>query len=204
MNQPASITSKQVMRVLIIIAIIFVVQTVTASDTNIERVVKEGIATSDEIKTLSTNDIPARWRTRVVDHSAEARAGKIFLRGDERVLEVIWKTDWIGSRSNDFTATVYDGEKVIGKVLAFSDAVNIMQPRKTRNDYDMTTSIKTNGLVKVMFFNDKGYLQIIEIRGRDTRLMDDLEYTKIAMLIDGVGKPLVGAIKDGIKNSLKE
>gem|GEM_PF-5837897 len=172
------------------------------ADTNIENIVKSGIATRNELDTLTTNDIPENFRVRVECENVQDYTKKVYFRGDQKILEVMWRTNWIGSMSNIFVATIYDGTNKIGNVSSFSDGmVNIMQPRKTRNDYDMITSIKTNGLAKLMFSNDKGYLQIIELKGRETGLMNDLEYTKSATLIEDVGKPLVEAIKNDAKKS---
>jgi hypothetical protein len=172
------------------------------ADTNIENIVKSGIATRDELDTLTTNDIPKNFRVRVESENVQDYTKKVYFRGDQKILEVMWRTNCVGSMSNMFVATIYDGTNKIGKVSSFSDGmVNFMQPRNTRNDYDMITSIKTNGLAKLMFSNDKGYLQIIELKGRETGLMNDLEYTKSTTLIEDVGKPLVEAIKNDTKKS---
>ena len=42
----------------------------------------------------------------------------------------------------------------------------------------MTTFIKKDGQVSVEASNDIGYYEIIEVRGKDTHPMDDLDYTR--------------------------
>ena len=190
------------MRASIVIMIALGIRAAIGADTNIEQIVGKGIVIRGESNTLSSNDVPKKFRTRVEDQSADGYTRKGYFRGDEKVLEVEWKTSWTGPMSSVFAATVYDGSNKIGKVMASSDgSINIMQPRITRNDYNLITSVKTNGLVELIFSNDKGYLQIIEINGRDTRLLDDLEYVNSAVLIDEVAKTPVDPVKEGVKQA---
>src|SRR5437870_4192450 len=105
------------MRALAIIIIALVIRVAVGADTNIEEIVKNGITIRDTLNTLSSNDVPEQWRARVEDQSTEAYTKKVYSRGNERVLEVMWKTNWSDSRSNVFAATVYDGQKKIGKIM---------------------------------------------------------------------------------------
>ncbi|HTB85577.1 MAG TPA: hypothetical protein VK742_18155 [Candidatus Sulfotelmatobacter sp.] len=187
------------MRVIIVITLAFITQVVLGED-KIKEIVENGIATRDALNDFTTNAIPGKWRTKVEDQSTNDYTKKVYSRGDLKILEVSWKNEWSGDKSNVYAAVVFDGQKRIGKVIGFSGiAAGISQPRNTRNEYDMITNIKTNGLATVMFSNDNGYFQVIELRGRNTRLLDDFEYTKTEMMLEQVAKPLVETIKDEAK-----
>ncbi len=55
-----------------------------------------------------------------------------------------------------------------------------------------------------MITNDKGYFQIIEVKGRESHLMDDLEYTKNALLIEHSLGPLIEAMQDDLDGKRKK
>jgi len=67
-------------------------------------------------------------------------------------------------------------------------------PHRPHPLYRLRTTIKDDGRVSVMFNNNRGYLQVIEVKGRQTRLMDDIEYTKMAVGIGQIIPPLWEAI----------
>ena len=120
----------------------------------------------------------------------------MFSRGKDKVLDLLWSKEWTGAASNLFTGTVFDGTKRIGKIVSFSNgSTSVTQTKDTRTDYDMTTTIQEDGKVSVTFMGDN-YFQNIEIRGRNTRLIDDLEYTKSTVMIERVGRPWVDALED--------
>jgi hypothetical protein len=156
--------------------------------------VAKAAVTQETLSTLTYDKVPDQWRTRVEDKSRDNLTMKVFWRGKDKVLEVFWRKDWGGSRSNMFCANVYDGEKTLGKITGLPGEAVITQPKKTRDASNMLTSIKDGGRVSVMFCNDNGYLQVIEVKGRETRLMDDIEYTKLAVGVGQIIPPLWEAI----------
>jgi hypothetical protein len=161
---------------------------------------KEAVAkaavTQEMLSTLTYDQVPDKWRTKVEDKSRDNLTIKGFWRGKEKVLQVLWRKDWTGARSNMFSATVYDGQTQIGKINGLPAEAVITQPKKARDAYNMTTSIKDDGRVLVMLSNDSGYLQVIEVKGRETRPIDDIEYTRMAVGVGQLLPPLWDAIDE--------
>ena len=156
--------------------------------------VAKAVVTREMLSTLTYDEVPDQWRTKVEDKSRENLTIKVFWRGKDKVLEVLWGKDWTGVRSNMFSATVYDGQTKIGKILGLPGETSTSQPEEARIPYSMATTIKDDGRVSVMFNNKRGYLQVIEVKGRETRLIDDVEYTKMAVGIGQIIPPLWEAI----------
>ena len=104
-----------------------------------------------------------------------------------------------------FTATIYDGQRRLGTIIKFTDGtVTVMPPPEDARSYQLTTSLKEDGKMSVTIMNDDGYFQTVEVRGRDTHLLDDLEYTKGAVAIEQIGKPLAEAIEDELGKKPKK
>jgi hypothetical protein len=156
--------------------------------------VARAAVTREMLSTLTYDEVPGQWRTKVEDKSRENLAIKVFWRGQDKVLEVLWRRDWTGTRSNMFSATVYHGQTKVGKIFGLPGETSASQPQEARGSYSMTTTIKDDGRVSVMFSNNRGYLQVIEVKGRKTRLMDDIEYTKMVVGVGQIIPPLWEAI----------
>lgn len=185
------------MRTTTLLALLFTVQLAIGAD-RLKAILDTGIVTREKLNTLSGDDVPDKWRTKVEDESTEKYTMKVFFRGNKKILEVLWLKAWTGARSNMLTATVYDGQKRVGKVVRFSDkTTSISQPEDSRAAYQMSTSIKDDGKVSVSFASDSGYFQVVEVEGRDTHLIDDLEYTKQAVMLEHAMQ-VVEAIEDEI------
>ena len=159
--------------------------------------------TQDGLSTLSVEEVPEKWRTKVEDKSTENLTIKVFWRGKNKVLEVLWRNDWTGTRSNMFSATVYDHQTKIGKIVGLPGEAVITQPKEARVAYNVSTVIKDNGRVLLMTSNESGYFQVIEVEGRRTRPMDDIEFTKMAVGVGQILPPLWEAI-DELRKQPKE
>jgi hypothetical protein len=159
--------------------------------------------TQETLKTLTYEGVPHEWRAKVEDHCTEKFTKKVFWRGKDKILEVLWSKGWTGTRSNMFVATVYDGGKRIGRIDRSNGTTDVTQPKDARVAYNMTTMIKTNGLASVMFSSDGGYLQVIEVRGRDTHLMDDIEYTRFAVGVEQIVGPMFESLDELRKKRTK-
>ena len=58
------------------------------------------------------------------------------------------------------------------------------------------TSIKDDGAATITVTDeDNTFFEGVVLKGRETHLLDDLEYTKAALAIESITKPLVGALK---------
>jgi hypothetical protein len=189
------------MRVLVLTALALTAQLTFGTDeiakTNkLKWALVKAKVTQEMLKTLTYDGVPDEWRTKVEDQSTERFTKKVFWRGNDKVLEVLWSKDWTGTRSNMFVATVYDGRRRIGRIDRSDGTTDVTQPKDARVAYNMTTMIKTNGLASVMFSSDGGYLQVVKVSGRDTHLMDDIEYTRFAVGVEQIGGPLFEALDE--------
>ena len=192
------------MRTLIIVTTLLLAQIAIGAD-KLTQAIEKGLVTKEMLNVLTDDDVPKKWRTTVQDQSNERYVKKSFLRGGQRVLVVTWNREWTGARSNMFTASVYDGKRRIGTIIKFTDGtVTVMPPPEEARSYQLTTSLKEDGKMSVTIMNDDGYFQTVEVRGRDTHLLDDLEYTKGAVAIEQIGKPLAEAIEDELGKKPKK
>jgi len=174
----------------------FIACAAAADSDKLTQLITKGQITADALKALAYADVPEKWRSREEDQSTEKSVRKVFFRGKDKILEVAWSKEWTGAKSNYFTASVYDGNRRVSSVFRISDeATAVMQAKDARDDYEMMTFIKDNGQGAILISTTNGYFQKIELSGRETHLMDDLEYTKTAVMLNGVAKPLVDEIK---------
>jgi len=177
---------------------------VTLGAEKLAEIIEKGIITREVLNTLTYEDVPRKWRTKIQDESTDKYTKKVFYRGKDKILEVLWGKEWTGTKSNIFTATVYDGKKRIGKIICFSDGSTNITQGQARAIYLMNTTITKDGKVTVSFMSDAGYYQSVQVKGRDSCLLDDLEYTKNALMVEKVGKPLLDAIDEEISKSPKK
>ena len=192
------------MRTLTLITLLLLAHIATGAE-KLTHAIENGLVTKEILNTLTDDDVPKKWRTTVEDQSNERYVIKSFLRGGQRVLVVTWNREWTGTRSNMFTATIYDGQRRLGKIIKFTDGtVSVMPQPKDTHTYNLMTSLKEDGKMSVTIMNYDGYFQTVEVRGRDTHLLDDLEYTKSAVSIEQIGKPLAEAIEDEIGKKPKK
>ena len=138
---------------------------------------------------LSLHDVPDRWKTKIEYESTENTTVKTFFRGKDKVLSVLWgKKDSDGPNARMFSATVYDGQKRICRIIGSPNgSATFQQPKDARLTHSMVTTVNEAGAVSITFYGDNGYHQSIELRGRETRLLDDLEYTKNSVTYQALG-----------------
>ncbi len=163
------------MRILITLAVLLLTA-VLKSDT-LANAIEQTQATNHVLKGLTTNDIPAAWRTTLEEASTNSYSRKIFSRGNKKVLEVGWSKTWTGTRSNLFNATVYDGQTLVTRIEGLRGST-FVNPPKEATPYAVTTEIRKDGSVSVQVTDRREYFEVINVCGRGTHLLDDLEYTK--------------------------
>ncbi len=56
----------------------------------------------------------------------------------------------------------------------------------------------------VLITHDDGYLEGIQVRGRESQLMDDLEYTKAAISMENIVGPLLQSISEQLDSPPKK
>ena len=185
------------MRTTILITLALTAQVTVGADKadQMKEAIAKAVVTQELLKDMTYAQVPEKWRTKVEAKSTESITTKLFWRGNQKVLEVLWRKDWTGAKSNMFVAIVFDGHKRIGKIDRAPDTT-IHQPKDARLDYSMITTIKDDGRVSVMFTSADGYLQVIEVKDRDTHLMDDIEYTRMAVGSEQIVGPLFEAIDE--------
>lgn len=180
------------MRLILLLVLMFIVRPVLGADKLQELIDKGPVVTRKVLDAeLTRDDVPEKWRTKMEDQSSEKSILKRFSRGQDRILEVAWrKQDTTGKYAKVFTATIYDGSKRIGRIVGLSDGLTISQPKEARLSHEMFTTVKEDGKVRLTFYGDNGYHQTIEIKGKQTHLLDDLEYTKDCVTYQQLRGPL--------------
>lgn len=160
------------------------------------------MVTKEFTDTLTYDDVPTKWRTTVAESQTDKYVKKVFSRGGRKVLEVMWNKDWVGPRAKMFVGTVYDSTNRVAKIIRIGEQTSVAG-RKEAGSYELITSVKDDGSVSFMVTSEKGYFEVVQVRGRETHLLDDLEYTKTALLMAQLG-PLTDAIQDQLDSKPKK
>jgi len=188
-----------VVTALIVVGALLLAHVASGAD-EIKRAVEQGLVTKEMLNALTEDDVPKKWRSTSKDESNERYVKKAFSRGGQKVMVVTWNREWTGAKSNNFATTVYHGKKRLCLIMGFTDGtVTVMPQMKDARDYNLSTSLNKEGKMSVTIMHDEGYFQTVELRGRDTHLLNDLEYTRGALTISQIAKPLAEAIEDEIE-----
>src|SRR5262245_1385833 len=100
----------------ILIIVLSMTMHLSAGD-KINDAISRGMVTKEFTDTLTHDDVPTKWRTTVTDSDSDRYFKKVFLRGGQKILEVMWSKDWFGARAKMFVATVYDGGERVAKIM---------------------------------------------------------------------------------------
>ena len=189
---------------LVLVAITLAATLSHAADDKIRRAVEQGRVTGEFLNTLTYDDVPDDWRAQKISEPNEKYTKLVFFRGGVRRLELLWSHDWTGDKEKMFVATVYHGDKRLTKIARVGDSTAVF-PTDVPKGYRVMTSIKDDGTVIVTVTNDDDtFLEGIVLRGRDTQLLDDLEYTKSVLAIEGIAKPILDVIQDAVDKKPKK
>jgi hypothetical protein len=169
-----------------------------AANDKIRQAIEKGLVTRDFLNTLTQDDVPEKWRAQKTTREMDKGVAEVYTRDSVKLLEVIWAREWTGDKEKMFVATVYHGDKRLTKIVRMGDSTSIM-PSEAPKGYTVITSIKDDGAVTVTVMNDdNSFLEVIVVKGRETHLLDDLEYTKAALSMEGIVKPIMGVLQDAI------
>ena len=175
---------------------------VRGDEERVYRALQDGMITTAFLDTLTHDDVPTKWKERVEEEKKDKYFLHHYFRGDRKVLTVTWSADWVEAKAKMFTATVYDGDTRISRISRFGDSSNIFQP-DPEDGYSQIVSLKDDGTVVVVLTNDDGYFEGIEVKGRETNLIDDLEYTKAVVTMEKFVAPLIESITEHIESPAK-
>ena len=198
----AQLSISLLMRTFMLIASLALLPLTQAAD-KIKDAIARGLVTKEFANSLTDDDVPAKWRTTIERKETDKYFMKLFSRGGHKILEVMWSKDWVGARTKMFAATVFDGKTQVAKLMRIGDRTS-MATRKEAAGYELVTSVTDDGKVSLTVTNDKGYFQVIEVQGRESCLLEDLEYTKTALLMDQFVSPLLDAMEDQLDGETRK
>jgi hypothetical protein len=165
----------------------------------ITEAVHKGMVTKALIDSLTIDDVPEKWRSEKKDEDGERHFVRSFYRGGQKVLSVMWATEWTGKRAKMFIATIYRGDKRIYSVPRLEDSLGFSLA-KNDEGYEIFLVLKDGGPMTLTVMHDDGYFEVVTLDGRETRVIDDLSYAKQALSLEHILLPLVGAIKGTIED----
>ena len=180
------------------------VQLATAADDKIRQAIEKGVVTGAFLNTLTPDDVPDKWKAQKSTKETDKAFTQIYTHDGVRLLEVMWAKDWKGDKERMFVASIYRGDKRLTKIMRLGDSTSII-PSDATKGYQVFTSIKDDGTVTVTVTDDdNSFFESVVVKGRDTHLLDDLEYTKAALAIEGITKPLMGVLQEAIDKKAKK
>ena len=176
-----------------------------ADDTKIRQAVEKGIVTGEFLSTLTPDDVPDKWKAQKVTKETPDSITQVYSRNGVRTLEVLWAKNWTGDKEQMFVATVYRADTRLVKIVHLGHSTSIM-PSDAPKGFQVFTSIKDDdGSVTVTATDNKdSFIEGVVVKGRDTRLLDDLEYTKQALALTSIAKPLINAIQESMPKRMKK
>lgn len=169
--------------------------TVRGDEDKIHKAVENGLVTKAFLDTLTHDDVPEKWQERLEEEEKDKYFLRTYFRGEKKALTVMWSKDWVEGKAKMFVATIYDGDTRISKIARIGDAASIF-PADTEGGYNQIVTLKDDGTVMIVITHDDGYLEGIEVKGRETNLMDDLEFTKAAISMENIVVPLIESITE--------
>ena len=164
---------------------------------------QEGVLTAEIIDKLTLVDVPTEWKS--VRSVVETDTGTVvtFKRGEDKVLEVRWAKKWTEKKTQWFACSVYTQGKRSAVIIRV-DSLSVM-PEFPASEVNVLTSIADNGAVTVSLFKaDRTLVESIVVDGRNTHLMDDLEFTKAKFAEERVVRPMLEAMGAGIQEGVRQ
>lgn len=175
-----------------------------AADDKIRKAVEQGLVTGEFLKTLTYDDVPDDWKAQKKSEPNEKHTKLVFTRGGVRRLELLWANDWKGDKEKMFVATVYHGDKRLTKIARIGESTTVF-PSDAPKGYQVMTSIKDDGTATVTVTNDDNtFLDGVVLKGRETHLLDDLEYTKSALAMESIANSILGVFQDALDKKPKK
>ncbi len=92
-----------------------------------------------------------------------------------------------------FVATVKIAKVKVVSIIKLSDSLNVVSHNKD-TEYEISVSRKDDGRMRVLVTSGNGG-GWVEIDGAQTRLMDDLEFTKAMIAQENIVGPLMDSIR---------
>jgi hypothetical protein len=183
--------------------IIAVVTPFAHGEDKIRKAIEDGLVTKAFLDTLTHDDVPEKWRERIEEEEKDKYFLRTYFRGDRKALTVMWAKGWIDDKAKMFVATIYDGETRISKIAHIGDSSSIF-PADSDDGYKQIVSLKDDGTVMIVITHENGYLEGIEVKGRESNLMNDLEYTKAAISMESIVGPLLESITEQLDATPKK
>lgn len=160
--------------------------------------------TSAFLNKLTPDDVPDKWKGQKTTKETDNNVVQDYSRDGVKVLEVRWSKGWKGDKEKMFVAIVCRGAKHLARIVRLGDHISVMASEAPK-DYEVFTSIKDDGTVTVnVTTDDSSFFESIVVQGRETHILDDLEYTKTALTMEKIVKPLTDAFLDGIDKKPKK
>lgn len=175
---------------------------VFADDAKVRKAIEDGILTSSMLQTLTAEDVPDKWKSTKSEKAKKDYLETVYSRGDEEILTVVVPNTPPKGNPGMFVATVKIAKVKVVSIIKLSDSLNVVSHNKD-TEYEISVSRKDDGRMRVLVTSKNGLADVVEIDGAQTRLMDDLEFTKAMTAQENIVGPLMDSIK-GTLNSEKK
>lgn len=175
---------------------------VFADDAKIRKALENGVLTSSILQTLTAEDVPDKWKSTKSEKATKDYLETVYSRGGEEILSVVVPNTPPKGNPGMFGAIVRIADVKVASIVKLSDSLNVVSHNKDTG-YELSVSRKDDGRMRVLVTSDNGLVDVVEVDGVNTRLLDDLEFTKAMVAQENIVGPLVDSIK-GTLNSEKK
>jgi hypothetical protein len=188
---------------LIIAGLLSVMPLLAADHSKVHDAIRKGAITAAGIDTLTFDDVPDEWRARKSVTDTEAHTTVTFSRKGTKVLEVLWSKSWRDEKSAWFACTLFVDEKRVA-IVRVRDAVSVL-PESDTAGVSVITSLRDDKTLSVgMIRPDGSLVDSIMVKGRESCLMDDLEFTKGSLAAEMAVRPIMEAMSSGLREAVEE
>lgn len=155
------------------------------------------------IKNLQESDIPEEWKSTVATRETETLIVKTYSRGGVKLLTVGWPKK--GSDAQQTMATLYHDQIELATIMINKDRATVTPSRNKKTEaYMVSSELRKDGQFSVLVNNlDGSFMEWVIVNGRDTSLLNDLQYAKMVLSTAGL-KPLMDSMRDEAKERAKD
>lgn len=150
--------------------------------------VAKAVKSAAAVGTLTTNDVPAKWRVTKKVVLEKSTTSSTFSRGSRPVLVIGEK-----SGSEFFRGHFLDGTNVVADLVGTPDSV-VVEPQAPPDQYRVFVSVSHTTNSTVLVDGTNGFYEMYILDDRRTAPISDLDYTKTKVFEESVWKPLAEAV----------
>jgi hypothetical protein len=189
--------------IITILALTLCISQTLGSSESVRNAAEEGLAMIQRVNSLTVEDVPPEWRAQKTIETIKSSTVVQYFRDEMKILQITWKDDWVGDKGGFFGGTVFANGVTVARLMSLGDSV-FVSVTPGIIDYTVGVLIKENSKIEInISFQDGEFFDGVVVDGRNSRLIDDLEFTKNVLNFEYAIKPITQSFLDGIRSVIE-